>query len=289
MLLISALLLVAAAPVMVEPASSALNDYNPSFDAAERTMVFARSEADFRNARIYTASDGGGGWTAPEPIAFTDLRYSDSDPWLTADGNTLYFVSDRPAPGRGAEREDLDIWRSVRTADGWSAPEHLGPAVNSPGPELGPELHGDTLYFSSVRKGGQGGLDIYAARAKGQAFAPAAPLEGPFNGTGSDSDFTLSADGGAALFWRSRGKGAAIMLARRTAAGWSEPQPLDDSVNHGPFNFTPAFRRDGRTIRYASTRQRDGQEPGLADIYEAQLPAEVAAAEAASPRAVSAR
>ena len=139
MLLLSALLLVAASPVMVEPASSVLNDYNPSFDAAEQTMVFARSEAEFKNARILVVSEGSRGWGAPEPIGFTDARYSDSDPWLTPDGRTLYFISYRPAEGRGPERTDMDLWRSVRTASGWSAPEHLGASVNSPGTELGPE------------------------------------------------------------------------------------------------------------------------------------------------------
>jgi Tol biopolymer transport system component len=275
---IIALLLAATAPLPVSSAalvsdvSSSLSDYNLSFDDAERTMVFARSEADFRNARILISVRSGGRWTKPQPIGFTDERHSDSDPWLTPDGETLYFISTRPAPGRDKARTDYDIWRAQRTGFGWSEPEHLGASVNSLGQELGPELHGKTLYFSSARKSGRGGLDIYAAAKAPGGFAPARLLDGPFNGASSESDFTLSRDGRWAMFWRSgEGETAAIHIAQKAGDAWSEPTPLSAAVNNGPFNFTPSFSRDGRKIRYASTRQRDGQAEGLADIYEAPL------------------
>ena len=259
--------LLAAAAILVADASSPQNDYNLS--EAGRTRVFARSEADFRNARIMVAQRSGRTWSAARPIAFSDPRWSDSDPWLTPDGRTLYFISDRPAPGRAEGARDYDIWRARRAAGGaWTAPERLGPEVNSAGQELGPELHGTTLYFSSARRSGRGGLDIYAAPATGTGFARAALLEGPFNGAGSESDFTLSRDGRIVLFWRSgEGNSGLLHIARRTALGWSEPQPLPAAINRGPFNFTPSFARDGRSITYASTGP-----DGLADIYRARLP-----------------
>ena len=262
----------ASAPTLVDNVSSPLSDYNLSLDDTERMMVFARSDADFRNARIFVSVKSGGRWTEPEPIGFTDPRYSDSDPWLTPDGNMLYFISTRPAAGRGKERTDYDIWRSERTSGGWSEPQHLGRTVNSAGQELGPEVHGKTLYFSSARKSGAGGLDIYAAPKALGGFGAAKLLDGPFNGPESDSDFTLSRDGRSAMFWRSEkgGKGA-IHIARKEGAGWSKPLPLSLAVNHGPFNFTPSFSRDGSKLRYASTRAREGQEQGLADIYEARI------------------
>lgn len=276
--MITTLLLAAAAiapPELLAPVSSPMNDYNYSTDAAQRTMVVARSEADFRNAKILVATRrrSNDKWSAPQPIAFFDDRWSDSDPWLTPDGRTLYFISTRPAPGREEGRADYDIWRSQRTATGWSAPEHLGPEVNSRGQELGPELHGGTLYFSSGRRSGKGGLDIFRAAATPGGFAKAELLDGPVNTTASESDFTLRPDGRAAMFWRSgEGGSAAIHISYRTAAGWSEPAPLPASINHGPFNFTPSFSRNGRAITYASTKARTGQEAGLADIYSAPLP-----------------
>ena len=261
----------AYAPVQLADVSSPRNDYNPSFDRAERTMVFARSEAEFRHARIFVSEKKGKTWSEPAPIAFTDARYSDTDPWLMPDGRTLYFISNRPTPTDPA-KQDIDIWRAQRTAGGWSAPEHLGDLVNSKGPELGVEFHDGTLTFASVRKGGRGGLDIYMSRLGPNGFEAPQPIGGPFNSAESDSDFTISPDGRRAAFWRGSGATAAIYISRREQGGWSAPVRLPDAINHGPFNFTPSFARDGRTLWFASTAAREGQEQGLADIYVAQLP-----------------
>lgn len=270
-----ATVLFTAAPALglIADISSPLNDYNLSYDRSERTMVMARSQADFREAKIHVAERRGRRWSAPSPISFSDERYSDSDPWLTPDGQTLFFISDRPAPGREEGRTDYDIWRSERLADGWSAPVHLGMTINGRGQELGPELHGGTLYFSSARRNGLGGLDIYQSRLIGDDFEPAELLPGPINSPSSESDFTLSGDGTAAMFWRSAGERGLIHIVYRDGRGWSQPQELPASINLGPFNFTPSFNRDGTRIRFASTVERPGQASGLADIYDMLLPA----------------
>lgn len=256
---------------MLTQFSSPQNDYNLSFDRSERLLVFARSEADFAKAKIYVSGKRGAGWSQPRPINFSDPRYSDSDPWLTPDGNTLYFASNRPTAARPG-KQDLDLWRSRRDRAGkWSAPEHLGDSINGAGPELGPEFHGGTLYFSAARKAGKGGLDVWTARESGGAFGAPALLPGPFNTATSESDFTISADGSRAAFWRMVGDKGVLHTARRAGAGWSEPVPFPAAVNIGPFNFTPSFGRDGKTLRFASTRSRAGQAEGMADIYVVKL------------------
>ncbi|HEX8573416.1 MAG TPA: hypothetical protein VF759_11760 [Allosphingosinicella sp.] len=256
---------------MMDDVSSARNDYNLSVDRSERLRVFARSDSDFANAKIHVSEKRRGRWSEPKPIGFSDPRYGDTDPWLTPDGSTLYFASDRPTAARPGKK-DLDLWRSRRGRSGaWSAPEHLGEAVNGAGPELGPELHGDTLYFSAARKLGKGGLDIYAARRNGESFDAPALLPGPFNTAASESDFTLAADGRHAVFWRMIGDKGVLHVARRSGWGWSEPAPLPASVNIGPFNFTSSLARDGTVLRFASTRPRPGQAEGMADIYVVKL------------------
>jgi hypothetical protein len=255
---------------MQVPFSSPDNDYNPSLDGSERLLVFARSKADFKDAHIFISHRRAARWSDPRPIDFTDARYSDSDPWLTADGRTLYFVSNRPTPTE-PNKKDPDIWRSHRAAAGWSPPEHLAD-VNSAGPELGPELHHGVLTFSSVRPGGGGGLDIYAARVSGARFEAPRPLAGPFNSSQSDSDYTVSDNGRTAAFWRGSKSAASIYVAYRIAGGWSDPIRLPARANPGPFNFTPSFGRDGRTLWFASTKVRDGQQVGKADIFIASLP-----------------
>jgi hypothetical protein len=137
---------------------------------------------------------------------------------------------------------------------------------------LGPSSTARPFISHPRARAAAAALDIYAAAKAPGGFAPARLLDGPFNGASSESDFTLSRDGRWAMFWRSgEGETAAIHIAQKAGDAWSEPTPLSAAVNNGPFNFTPSFSRDGRKIRYASTRQRDGQAEGLADIYEAPL------------------
>jgi hypothetical protein len=269
-----AVLMLATAPIagLMSHVSSPLNDYNLSLDRSEQRLVFGRSEAEFRNARIYAAERRGDRWSTPLPISFSDDRYSDSDPWLTPDGRTLFFISDPPSPNRADRRKDYDIWRSTLVKGRWSAPIRLGAGINSSGQELGPELHGGVLYFASARRSGAGGLDIYQARSNGGGFEQAQLLPGPFNTEASESDFTLGEGGKAAMFWRSVGGRGIIHVAYRDGGGWAEPTALPAEINMGSFNFTPSISSDGKMVRYSSTLNRPGQPSGFADIYEKALP-----------------
>jgi hypothetical protein len=258
--------------VRVQPdvISGPLNEYNYSVDADDRVAVFARSEADFAKAKIMVSWRVKGSWTKPQKIGFFDERYRDSDPWLTPDGRTLYFVSDRPTPSR-PDKRDLDVWRSVRLGGVWQAPEHLGDAVNGRGEELGPEVHDGRLYFATARRTGKGGLDIYVAEPMGAGFGSPVLLPEPINSAASESDFTLSSDGKTAMFWRMvDGKGL-IHVTRRTDAGWTSPEPLGPEVNRGSFNFTPALSGDGTRLTFGSNVERPGQREGMSDVYQLSL------------------
>jgi Tol biopolymer transport system component len=141
--------------------------------------------------------------------------------------------------------------------------------VNSGGPELGPELHGDTLYFNSARRSGLGGLDIYEARQTPSGFAAPTALPAPLNSASSEGDFTLSANGRVALFWSDRPGGLGegdIYLSVRQGDGWSTPVNLGAPVNSAAFDFTPSLSRDGRWLYFSSTRKVDGADV-RSDIY----------------------
>jgi Tol biopolymer transport system component len=254
--------------------STAANEYNPSLSPDGRTLVFARSEPDFRSPRILFSHLRGGRWSAPEPAPFAVEGRGDSDPTWAPDGRTLYFVSDRPAPGRDSARTDLDLWRVRRQGDGWGAPEHLGAAVNSPAQELGPEWHDGWLYFGSSRGGRARMLDLFRAREAGGGFGAAEAMEA-WNSPASEGDPEFSPDGATVLFWSNRpgGQGGGdLFVSRRVGETWSAPEPAA-GLNSPAFDFTPDFSRDGRWLYFASTRTDpaapSGAGNGQSDLYRA--------------------
>lgn len=238
--------------------SGTRNDYNLSLDAAGQRMGFARSDAGFKNSRIWVARREGRGWSEPAQVPFSDPRYKDSDPWLTPEGDTLYFVSNRPVRG-DAPNTSLDIWRAAVRADGFGTPEHLA-GVASAGDELGPELHDGVLYFNSSRKDGPAQLSIYRAQAKGNGFDAPQALTAPFNEGRIQGDFTLSPDGKVAVFWSRRGESEELDLfaSCRGPHGWATAARLPAPLNGAGMDFTPSFSADGNTLYFASLRGADG-------------------------------
>lgn len=88
-----------------------------------------------------------------------NTRFDEDAPFLTEDGNTLYFAS----TGHNS-MGDYDIFKSVLEDDGtWSVPENLGPPINTPGHDryFVTTDNGAVGYYSSDRDGGFGETDIY--------------------------------------------------------------------------------------------------------------------------------
>jgi hypothetical protein len=233
--------------------------------------VFARSAAGFKRSRLYLQRRGDDGrWTSPEALPFSDPRWRDSDPHLSADGRTLTFVSDRPASGE-TPLPQMDLYES-RWVDGrWSAPQRLAEAWQSPAYELGPERYGEQLYLASARPGGPGKLAIYRV---GAAAAPPQALPAPVNVGANNSDFTLSPDGRYALWWSDRdgasGGAGELYLAERVGQGFGPALRLPAPINGPDFEFTPSVSADGQWLYFASTR---GGRDGLSGIYRVSWPA----------------
>ncbi|HXC04786.1 MAG TPA: OmpA family protein, partial [Bacteroidia bacterium] len=118
----------------------------------------------------------------------------DSQPSISADGQTLYFASDRPGGYGGS-----DIWTSHKKKDGsWDTPVNLGPTINTAGEEKTPFIHSDseTLYFSSDGLPGFGGQDIFYVRKDDKgAWEEPKNIGSPINTPNADVGFFVSTDG----------------------------------------------------------------------------------------------
>ncbi len=115
---------------------------------------------DDDSGSIYITSFQGDNWSVPEKIkGDVNSKYWETHATLSADGTTLYFVSNRPG-GFGGR----DIYRCKMLPSGeWSKAYNLGPLINTPYEEDSPFLQpgSNTLYFSSQGHKGIGGFDIF--------------------------------------------------------------------------------------------------------------------------------
>lgn len=149
---------------------------------------------------IYVSHREGKNWGKPynvgQPI---NSEFWESQPAISPDGKTLYFVSNRPGGFGG-----YDIWKSTITDDvKWGPAINLGPEINTAYDENTPFLHADgrTLYFSSDGWPGFGKKDIYYNRMDDQGkWQQSVNIGFPINTFEDESGLIVSADGNFGLF-----------------------------------------------------------------------------------------
>jgi Tol biopolymer transport system component len=258
---------------------------HPAFTPDGRTLYFVRSNDDFSYWTIWESRWLDGRWSTPQVASFSG-RHRDADPFVSADGRRLYFISDRPLAGE--KKEDTDIWMMERAADGaWAAPRNLGSPVNSAGSEWLPtEVDGGALYFGSDRAGGFGRTDLYRAPRDGEGDGFSAPANlGAAVNSGADEYEPRVAPDESYMVFMAAGRagevgGGDLYFSRRGAGGWEAARPLGPAINRRGQEIAPYFSPDGRYFFFSSMRRTGEFDPaqrpdragnGLGDIYQMDL------------------
>lgn len=140
------------------------------------------------NLKIFQARKEGEKWVDVVPLPFNSDFYSVGHPTLSEDAKTLYFTSDMPGGYGGT-----DIYVSFREGNNWSAPENLGPEINTEGKEMFPFIHSDgTLYFSSDALPGLGGLDVFSSKKSKNVWSRPENLRAFINSNFDDLGFIIN-------------------------------------------------------------------------------------------------
>jgi outer membrane protein OmpA-like peptidoglycan-associated protein len=194
------------------PINTAGNEGAQSISSDGRSMYFTACDREDGLGRcdLYYSTLEGTRWTAGTDIgAPVNSRYWESQPSINADGDMLFFVSNRPG-GLGG----MDIWYSVKKNNGkWGNPVNPGASLNSPEDEFSPFIYfdGRTLYFSTNGRKSFGGFDIYCSEMKDDSTWSEPKNLGPgINTPADESGLVISSDGKKAYFSsvrdKSRGK-----------------------------------------------------------------------------------
>lgn len=187
-----------ATPVILPPTiCTEVNEGRSWLSLKGDLLFFTRCPEDKQRNNycgLFLSRKQGSTWGDAERLPFSIDTVNFGDPYLTADGKTLYYCS-RMKGGQGG----TDIWSCTfnEKANSWGQPTNLGSKINSKGNERYPTLSpdGKRLYFSSDQHPGLGGLDLFYVELgpDGKASRDPENLKSPMNSAGDD--FGLLFDG----------------------------------------------------------------------------------------------
>jgi tetratricopeptide (TPR) repeat protein len=228
--------------------NTSASELYPVVTADEQTMVFVR-RLKFYDA-ILQVTKQGDSWS--QPVNLNPLVGSDGDLYpvsISNDGNELYMVK--------TSLENKDLYVSYRRNSTWTKAEPLNKHINTLADETWACISDDkqTLWFTSSRKGGFGGLDIYYAQRDNKLQWGKARNAGKIINTSFDEESPCLADSDQKLFFSSKGHysmgGFDIFYATKKGNSWNEPVNIGFPINNTSDNVGFIPTGTGRTGYYS--------------------------------------
>lgn len=173
-----------------------LNEGTCTISADGRKLIFTSCTGrdGIGSCDLYETKKIGGDWTVPKNLGRNvNSAEWESQPSLSADGRTIYFVSDRRS-GLGRR----DIWISTLDDNGqWTKAVNAGKQINSQFDEISPFIHANsqTLYFASNGLPGFGGYDIFFSEKDTTSWTTPKNMGTPINDHEDQFSLFITADG----------------------------------------------------------------------------------------------
>lgn len=232
-------------------------DFALSPDGNEIYYTISTPRSTFQTI-VYSKRSAKGEWSAPEIAPFAG-EYSDLEPAFSADGNTLYFASNRPTTG--TEPKDFDLWKVTRANNGWSKPENLGAVINTAVDEFYPSIaRNGSLYYTAAYKDGPGREDIYVALWKDNQYQKPVPLDTMVNSKFYEFNAFVDPDEKYILFTSygrkdDMGGGDLYISVKDTNGKWRPAQNLKE-INSRQLDYCPFVSPDRKILFITSERHQ---------------------------------
>jgi peptidoglycan-associated lipoprotein len=258
----------------LEVINTPMAEYDPVYLNGELYFTSNRSNARIYEATgtpfsdLYKATTKGANvdasTIAPLPITINDPNVNEGCITFSPDGKIMVFGKGNSGKRKGSS--DVDLYLSRFRNGAWSEPVPIN--INLPDtwdstPAFSPD--GRTLYFSSNRKGGHGGLDLYSAQMDSRGRFGKVRNMGTDVNTEGDELFPYVADNGKMYFSSNGhpGYGMLDIFVVNRANGHTKIDNLGQPVNSTGDDFGMFLFKPDRGF-FTSNRE-DGK--GDDDIY----------------------
>jgi len=218
------------------------DDYAPSLTADGLTAVFNSRMPEEKSHHIFICRNKNGLWGDPHPVFDANTDSNDETPFISADGNTIIFASDRPGgfspplTSDGKKRITFDLYISRLVNGKWSEPEILKGTVNTSMNERAPGLSADgkTLYFTRWPYNNPAKSKIYSAKLEDGGYADVKELPEIINSGNYEIGFRPSYKSDRYYFASRRPGGYGgwdIYYTTLTSKGFTKPVNAGDGIN----------------------------------------------------------
>ena len=221
----------------------------------------------FRGTILYTGMENGR-WTVPCSPSFADKRYDDWYVTPSYDGKKIFFSSRRPVTKGGDPLNPMGgmhIWYVEKEKEDWSDPVLLDTNVST-GDDFALSIsENGNLYFSSMREGGLGSLDIYYSKYVDGKFSEPENLDVINSEYYEDGPF-IARDESYIIFESSRPGGIEESIDlyisfKKGGGNWTVPKNMGDKINSLHTDRWGRVSPDGKYLFFGRWKN------GGADIY----------------------
>lgn len=261
-------------------------EYLPCLTADDALMLFTRRIEDprapdgFQDDLFYAVRGENDQWQNAQNLRGINTVYNEGAASISGDGSTLVFTAcelfDSYGPGRTGYGS-CDLFIAYRTEDGWSAPQNMGPAINSTNWESQPSISADgrTVYYirAPKRRSQNVNQDIYFSKRNADNTWLESEKLPPTINTPKREETVLIHPDGHTLYFSSNGHvgmgGLDLFMSRKDSLGrWQRPINLGYPINTHKDENSLMVSTEG-SLAYFSSNSEGGF--GSFDIYGFEL------------------
>jgi len=200
-------------------------------------------------------------WSNPEIVSFSG-KYFDIEPFLSLDGLTLYFVSNRPFDKAEDKIKDFDIWYVQRENKNsqWSSPINVGEPINSDKNEFYPSISDNkNFYFTCDERGTKGKDDIFFSQWENDKYSDPISLSDSINSDGYEFNAFIAPDESYILFTAYQredgfGSGDLYISYKSSDSLWTKAKNLGAAINSSSMDYCPYVDSRTNTLYFTSKR-----------------------------------